>query len=138
MKKFICLLSLIFLASCSSSKKTITSEPLFKIIKSSQEEGGTFSFFETVTEKNEFSMLLNDPDLKDILLPNDIATSNFALINLGAKPDSGYSIKVTLVSETADKIVLKITENKPAVDNDEGSNPLFILKISSKKILELQ
>lgn len=138
MKKVIVLFLCLVLVSCSTHQKISTVEPLFKIIKSSQEQGGTFQFFETITEKNEFSMLSNDPDLKNVVAENDFATCNYALINLGAKPDSGYAINVTLVAETPDKIILKITEIKPETDNTEGSNPLFILKVRSKKALELQ
>lgn len=126
------------LFGCKSAQKSVAPEPLFQIIKSSQEQGGTFKFYETITEKSEFSMLTSDPDLKELISPSDIATYNFALINLGGKPESGYSINVALVQETADKIILKITEVAPATNNDEGSNPLFILKVKSKKTLEFE
>ena len=138
MKKITYLFALLLIVSCGSNKKVVQPEPLFKILKSSQEEGATFKFYESITEKTEFSMLLNDPELKSILQPNDILTCNYALINLGAKPDSGYAIDVTLIAETADKIVLKISEIKPKIDSEEGSNPLFILKVNSKKNLEFQ
>ena len=138
MIKRISFLVVILLVGCSSTKKNSVVEPLFSIIKSNQEQGGTFLFFETITEKNEFSMLANDPDLKNSIASNDISTCNYALINLGAKSDSGYTISISLVAETTDKIVLKITEIKPLTINFEGSNPLFIIKVRSKKSLELQ
>ena len=138
MKKLICCLLLLHLVGCTSNKKVIVAEPLFRIIKSNEGQGGTFKFYETITENSEFSMLVNDPELKEVLQPNDIKTSNYALINLGSKPDSGYTINVYLQSETADKIVLKIVEVKPTEVNSAASSPLFILKINSKKILELQ
>lgn len=137
MKKIICFLFIIHLVSCSSNKKLVVAEPLFKIIKSNEGQGGSFKFYETITENNEFSMLVNDPDLKAILQPNDIKTANYALINLGNKPDSGYTIKVFLESETTDKIVLKIIEVLPTLANSEPSSPLFIIKVNSKKNLEL-
>ena len=138
MKKIISLLLLVLLFGCNAPKTIVVPEPLFKIIKTSQEQGGTFKFYETITEKSEFAMLTSDQDLKDLISPSDIATCNFALINLGGKPESGYSINVALVQETADKIMLKITEIAPATDNEDGSNPLFIIKVNSKKTLELQ
>lgn len=137
MKKISYFLFLICVLSCTSGKKVLATEPLFKILKSSQDQGGSFRFYETVTEKNEFSMVLNDPDLKKIVFPNDIVTCNFAIINLGTKSSKGYAIAVSLEAETSEKITLKITESAPKIDNNEQSNPLFILKINSKKILEL-
>ncbi|MBC7494343.1 MAG: hypothetical protein H7221_04985 [Flavobacterium sp.] len=137
MKKIICFLFIVHLVSCSSNKKLVVAEPLFKIIKRNEGQGGSFKFYETITENNEFSMLVNDPDLKEILQPNDIKTANYALINLGIKPDSGYTIKVFLESETTDKIVLKIIEVLPTLANSEPSSPLFIIKVNSKKNLEL-
>ena len=53
MKKLICCLLLLHLVGCTSNKKVIVAEPLFRIIKSNEGQGGTFKFYETITENSD-------------------------------------------------------------------------------------
>ncbi len=141
MKKTAILFIIIIFASCSSKKGTDTSNQLYKVLVSSDYGGGSFEFYETITEEKEFKMLLGDDEIRKFVKPNDILTSNFILVNLGEKSTSGYKIEISKVEEFADKIVVEIKQKKP----DEGqsslqviTNPYCVVKINSKKPIEIK
>lgn len=140
MKKIICLLLVLVVASCSPTK-TKDTNALYQVLVTSQYGGGNFQFYEIFTEAKEFKMLLGDDELKKLVQPNDINTSNFIILNMGEKTTGGYSIEVVKVEEFSDKIVVTVKENKPGVGEnvtDAITNPYTVVKINSKKPIEIK
>ena len=124
---------LLFCISCSTPKK-IESMPLYEIIKQSEQGGADFQFYEIITEKKEFKMILNDPDLRKKVHQEDILTANFILLNMGQKSSGGYFFTVDTIEETPDNIILTIKENaSKGMVTTVMTNPMCILKINSKK-----
>ncbi len=140
MRKVICFLLILVLASCSSTKTKDTSA-LYQVLVSSEYGGGNFQFYEIFTEAKEFKMLLGDDELKKFVQPNDITTSNFILLNMGEKTTGGYSIEVVNVEELSDKIIVTVKENAPKSGEnvtDAITNPYTVVKINSKKPIEIK
>ena len=141
MKKIIPVLVLLFFASFSTTKNKITENKLYKILVSSDYDGASFRFYELITEPNEFKMLLGDQEIRKFVKPNDIATSNFILVNIGEKNSGGYSIEVTNIEELTDKIVITIKEIAPKSSENVTmaiTNPYAVIKINSKKPIEIK
>ncbi len=141
MRKIAILFIIIIFASCSSKKGTDSSKQLYQVLVSSDYGGGSFEFYETITEEKEFKMLLGDDEIRKFVKPNDILTSNFILVNIGEKSTSGYKIEISKVEEFADKIVVEIKQKKP--DENQSSlqvitNPYCVVKINSKKPIEIK
>jgi len=140
MRKVICLASILIVVACSPTKPKDTGA-LYQVLVSSEYGGGNFQFYEIFTEAKEFKMLLGDDELKKLVQPNDINTSNFILLNMGEKSSGGYSIEVVKVEELTDKIVVTVRENKPAVGEnvtDAITTPYAVVKINSKKPIEIK
>jgi hypothetical protein len=134
-KNIIFILFTLFIFSCGTQKST-TKEGLYEILSQQNEGGAQIKFYEILSEEKEINMLLSDENLKNKIKPSDIKTSNFAIINLGEKSTSGYSISVEKVTELSDRISIKIKENTPKTNEnvmDVISYPFAILKINSKK-----
>ncbi len=141
MKKIIPIVILIMvLNSCSSSKKTTESQ-LYKVLITSEYGGGSFRFYEIITEQKEFNMLLGDEEIKKFVKPNDIKTANFILVNLGEKSNGGYGVEVESIVEEADKVVVNIKEVEPKKGSNVTmaiTNPYAVIKINSKKPIEIK
>lgn len=139
MKKIVPILILAFLYSCSTTKKTVENQ-LYNVLVSSEYGGGNFRFYEIITEAKEFKMLLGDDEIKKFVKPDDIKTSNFILVNLGEKNNGGYGIEVTNVVEESDKVVVTIKETEPKKGNVTMAitNPYAVIKINSKKPIEIK
>ncbi len=140
MKKVIILASILVLASCSSKKNNETNE-LYKVLVSGEYGGGSFQFYEIISEPKEFRMLLGDDELKKMVKPDDITNSNFVLLNMGEKTSGGYSIEVVKVEELTDKIVITVKENSPKAGEmvtTALTNPYSVVKINSKKRIEIK
>lgn len=128
------------LNSCSSSKKPAESQ-LYKVLITSEYGGGSFRFYEIITEQKEFNMLLGDEEIKKFVKPNDIKTANFILVNLGEKSNGGYGVEVESVVEEADKVVVNIKEVEPKKGSNVTmalTNPYAVIKINSKKPIEIK
>lgn len=128
------------LNSCSSSKKTTESQ-LYKVLITSEYGGGSFRFYEIITEQKEFNMLLGDEEIKKFVKPNDIKTANFILVNLGEKSNGGYGVEVESIVEEADKVVVNIKEVEPKKGSNVTmaiTNPYAVIKINSKKPIEIK
>jgi len=141
MRKVISVVIILVLASCSSTKTKDISTPLYSVLISSEYGGGNFQFYEIFTEEKEFKMLLGDEELKKLVQPNDIATSNFVLLNMGEKTSGGYSIEVVNVEELSDKIIVTVKENAPKAGENVTNaitNPYAVVKINSKKPIEIK
>ena len=140
MKKVVFIVFVLFMVGCSSTKTKDTGG-LYSVLVSSEYGGGNFKFYEIFTEAKEFKMLLGDDELKKLVQPNDINTSNFILLNMGEKTTGGYSIEVVNVEELSDKIIVTVKENAPKTgDNvtDAITNPYAVVKINSKKPIEIK
>lgn len=141
MKRIVVLVCVLVLASCSSTKTKDNSNDLYKVLITSEYGGGSFQFYEIITEQKEFNMMLGDDELKKLIKPTDIQTANFILLNLGEKISGGYSVEVVKVEELSDKIVVTVKENSPQSGQMAATvmtNPYTVVKINSKKPIEIK
>ncbi|RZJ67297.1 MAG: protease complex subunit PrcB family protein [Flavobacterium sp.] len=141
MRKIATAFLILFLAACSSTKKTAGTLPLYEVLTSKSDGGGNIRFYEVVSTSDEFRMLLGDENLKRKIKPDDINSANFIILNMGEKRSGGYSIDVEKVEETADKIVVTVKETKPDEDSmttQAITYPYAIVKINSKKTIEIK
>lgn len=139
MKKIV-IVSLVFmLFSCSSTKPPMLSKPLYDVLFGNDYGGASFQFYEIITEEKEFNMLLKDKMIKPYVNKEDITTCNFILVNIGEKQQEGYTIEVNNIEELPDKIVVSIKEIAPkGAATAKTTNPCFVLKIKSKKTIEIK
>lgn len=140
MMKKICLLYTAFiLFSCSSSKPPLLSGVKYDILMRSDYGGAAFQFYEIISEKNEFDMLLNDVLIKPYVKKDDIQSCNFILINMGEKKSEGYTIKVQKIEELSDKIIVTLKEIEPkGIMAQVVTKPCYVIKIKSKKSIEIK
>ncbi len=124
--------------SCGSTKPPLLSKPMYDVLFGSDFGGASFQFYEIITEEKEFNMLLKDKMIKPYVNKVDIATCNFILVNIGEKQKNGYTIDVKILEELPDKIVLSIKEIEPISVPVESTNPCFVVKIKSKKTIEIK
>lgn len=136
MKKLIPILCLIFLYSCSSSKKTVE-KPLYEVLVVNNDGGANIKFYEILTEPKEIMMLLGDETLKKMIKKDDTTKSNFVILNAGPTRESYNRIKIERVVETPTQIevYLKDTQKNTPIDlSDENTvYPYTIIKVNSKK-----
>jgi hypothetical protein len=140
MKRILFLVSSIFLlTACKSTLPPESSYTAYDILFGRDYDGASFQFFEMITEESEYQMLLKDPIISPYLKPNDIQDNNFILVNLGEKPTGGWSIKVEKVKILKDKVEVVIREIPPkGMATTAITTPNFVLKIKSKKPIDLQ
>lgn len=139
MKKYSLLFIVLALTSCSSTKKPMESKPLYDVLFGSDYGGGSFQFYEIISEENEFKMLLGDDMIKQYVKKDDIKTNNFILVNLGEKSSGGYTIKVEKIKELKDKIEVTIKEIPPSgMSISVMTKPCYVIKIKSKKPIEIK
>jgi hypothetical protein len=141
MKRIVVLVCVLVLVSCSSTKTKNNSTDLYKVLISSEYGGGSFQFYEIITEQKEFNMMLGDDELKKLIKPTDIQTANFILLNLGEKSSGGYSVEVVKVEELSDKIMVTVKEIAPQSGQLAATvmtNPYTVVKINSKKPIEIK
>lgn len=139
MKKIVIASLILVLFSSCSTKPPMVSKPLYDILFGSDYGGASFQFYEIISEEKEFSMLLKDKMIKPYVKKEDITTCNFILVNIGEKQKKGYSIEVNSIEELSDKIVVSIKEIEPnTAPVENSSNPCFVIKIKSKKTIEIK
>lgn len=140
MKKIFFLCSVLAIVSCSSTKTNTGSKPLYEILTIQHDGGANIRFNEILTEEKEIKMLQGDENLRKKIQPGDINTSNFVILNMGEKTTPDYSVKVKSVTETADKIIIRIEDPGPS-ENAEAPEyfyPYTIIKINSKKPIMIE
>lgn len=141
MRKIIFVIALVFLYSCGT-QKPLVSQPLYDILLQSEYDGASFEFYEIITEENEFVALLGDDILKKFIKKEDIKTCNFLLLNMGEKPTNGYSITIGKIKELEDRIEVTLKavspKTKSVINTDNYTKPYSIVKIKSKKPIELK
>ncbi len=134
MKKIVFIFIALFLVSCVA-KKEIKSA-LYEVLSENKDDGAKIEFFDIITEPQEFMMIVNDPKLKKKVKPDDIATCNFVIANLGEKPITGYTLEIENVEET-DKNIVFTTKQVPPKNAEKQKqdyvNPFYVLKVNSKK-----
>jgi hypothetical protein len=136
MKKLISVLAVFVLISCGAKKTSESNVALYEVLTQQSDGGGNIKFFEILSEPNEILMLQNDPLLKSKMKQDDIATSNYVILNMGEKSSGGYSIGVEKVEETEKNIIITVKENAPAKDAmviQVISYPYTVVKVHSKK-----
>ncbi len=137
MKKIIVIGIAFVLFSCGSTQiKSTEKKPLFEILTQQKDGGGNLHFFEIISGKEEFNILLGDSKLKKKIKPDDIKTANFIILNMGEKTQEGSTIDVLEAEETPTSIILTIKENDPqtnGIQTAEYIYPYTIVKINSKK-----
>lgn len=140
MIKKIALASLfLVLFSCSSTKQPIVSAVKYDILFGSDYGGASFQFYEIISEKDEFNILLTDDMIKPYVKKNDIETCNFILVNMGEKNKEGYTLKVQKVEELPDKILVTLKEIEPIGNVAQvTTKPCYVIKIKSKKPIEIK
>lgn len=141
MRKVITACVLALLASCATKSVPTGKRPLFEVLTQQENGGGNIQFYEILTEPKEIVMLQNDETLKGKIGATATDTANFVILNMGEKSSGGYSIGVDSVVETADKIIIKIKENKPApgaMVTQAITYPYAVVRINSKKPIEFQ
>ncbi len=140
MIKKIALASLfLVLFSCSSTKQPIVSAVKYDILFGSDYGGASFQFYEIISEKDEFNILLTDDMIKPYVKKNDIETCNFILVNMGEKTKEGYTLKVQKVEELPDKILVTLKEIEPRGNVAQvTTKPCYVIKIKSKKPIEIK
>jgi hypothetical protein len=112
---------------------------MYDVLFGSDFGGASFQFYEIISEEKEFNMLLKDKMIKPYVKKEDIETCNFILVNLGEKQKKGYTIELKSIEELSDKIIVSIKEIEPKGAPDENTtNPCFVVKIKSKKTIEIK
>lgn len=136
MKKYLSLIVIVLLYSCSSTKSTVN-RPLYEVLAVNNTGGANIKFYETLTEPKEINMLLGDEALRKMIKAKDIAESNFLILNAGPTKESYNRVKVEKVIETATviEVYLKDTQkNIESTQQDDTTNyPYSVVKINSKK-----
>lgn len=140
MIKKIAIVSLfLVLFSCSSTKPPLISAVKYDVLFGSDYGGAAFQFYEIISEKDEFNILLTDDMIKPYVKKEDIETCNFILVNMGEKKSEGYTLKVQKVEELPDKIVVTLKEVEPRGSVTQvTTKPCYVLKIKSKKPIEIK
>ncbi len=135
MKKYFLILLIIIVSSCSSVISKDATKPLYEILTVQKDGGASIRFFEILSEEREIKMLLGDDNLKKKIIPNDINTCNFVILNMGEQNTNGNSIGVERVEEKADKIIITTKENKSNSNTItvDYLYPYTIVKVNSKK-----
>jgi hypothetical protein len=136
MKKYLSLIFILVLLSCSGTKSVIEEKPLVEILTNQSDGGGNLHFYEILSEQNEIMMLLSDEHLKKKIKKEDTLKSNFVILNMGEKPSGGYQFKIVRVEETNSNIILYVQELEPNKNETklmETTYPYCVVKINSKK-----
>ncbi len=132
MKK-IAIFAAIVLAGCSAPKP-VASTALYDVLTQQSQGGATIRFYEILTQENEIRMLMSDEALRGKIRPEDMAKSNFVILNMGEKPTAGHSITVAQARETADSVILTIKETAPeGMAAQVMTYPYTVVRVNSKK-----
>jgi hypothetical protein len=136
MKKYLSLIVIVLLCSCSSTKSTVN-RPLYEVLAVNKTGGASIKFYETLTEPKEINMLLGDEALRKMIKAKDIAESNFLILNAGPTKESYNRVKVEKVVETATEIEVYLKDTQKNIEStqqDDTTNyPYSVVKINSKK-----
>lgn len=136
MKKYISLVLILLLYSCSSTKK-IADRPLYEILTVNNDGGANIKFYEILTEPKEINMLLGDETLAKLIKSKDINESSFIILNTGPTKESYNRMKVEKIIETSTEIEVYLKDTQKNLDrmqiDDTTKYPYTVVKVNSKK-----
>lgn len=136
MKKYISLVLILLLYSCSSTKK-IADRPLYEILTVNNDGGANIKFYEILTEPKEINMLLGDETLAKLIKSKDINESSFIILNTGPTKESYNRMKVEKIIETPTEIEVYLKDTQKNLDrmqiDDTTKYPYTVVKVNSKK-----
>ena len=140
MKKIIYIPIALLLFACAT-KKINSKKPLYEILTYQEDGGATIRFYEILSESEEITMLLADPNLKKKIKSDDIKSCNFLILNLGTQVKGDFKYSLESIEESTTSISIKVKEIKSIPDEDNVSDvfyPYIIVKINSKKPIVLK
>lgn len=141
MRKYLALISIVFLYSCSSTKNAID-KPLYEVLTVNNDGGANIKFYEILSEPKEIKMLLGDETLRKMIKQDDIAKSSFLVLNTGPTKESYNRIKVEKVIETPSQIEVYLKDTQKNLDqtmiDDMTKYPYTIVKVNSKKTIVIK
>lgn len=136
MKKYIPLVLVLMLYSCSSTKNT-ASKPLYEVLTVNNDGGANIKFYEILTEPKEINMLLGDETLAKLIKSKDIKESSFVILNTGPTKESYNRMKIEKVIETPAQIEVYLKDTQKNLDitmiDDTTKYPYTVVKVNSKK-----
>lgn len=141
MKKIIYIPIALLLFACATKNSKNSKKPLYEIMSYQEDGGATIRFYEILSESEEITMLLADPNLKKKIKSDDIKSCNFLILNLGPQVKGEYKYLLESIEETSTSIFIKVKEIKSIPDEDNVSDvfyPYIIVKINSKKPIVLK
>lgn len=113
---------------------------LYEVLYTSEYGGTAFEFYEIFSEEKEFKLLLDDPELKKKISPDDIKKASFIILNMGQKNTGGYSIGIKKIVNTKENLQVYIDKKEPKPNEPVTmaiTNPFTIVKINSRKPVQI-
>lgn len=136
MRKYLLLIFVAVLYSCSSTKNT-AEKPLYEVLAVNADGGANIKFYEILSESKEIKMLLGDETLAKLIKQKDIAESSFLVLNSGPTKESLNRIKIDKIVETPTQIEVYIKDTQKNLDvtqiDDLTKYPYTVVKVNSKK-----
>jgi hypothetical protein len=136
MRKFLLLVLIIILFSCSTNKNT-ASKVLYEVLVVNNDGGANIKFYEVLTESKEIKMLLGDATLAKLIKPKDINESSFLILNTGPTKEPYNRMKIEKVVETDTQIEVYLKDTQKNLEataiDDTTKYPYTVLKVNSKK-----
>ncbi len=136
MRKYILIVLLTLLYSCSSTKNT-ANKPLYEVLTVNNDGGANIKFYEILSESKEIKMLLGDETLNKLIKSKDIVDSSFLVLNSGPTNESYNRIKVEKVVETPTQIEVYVKDSQKNLEvtsiDDMTKYPYTVIKVNSKK-----
>jgi hypothetical protein len=136
MKKYISIVLIAVLYSCSTTKNT-AERPLYEVLTVNNDGGANIKFYEILTEPKEINMLLGDETLAKLIKSKDINESSFIILNTGPTKESYNRMKVEKVIETPTQIEVYLKDTQKNLDriqiDDTTKYPYTVVKVNSKK-----
>jgi len=136
MKKYISLIAIVLLYSCSTTKTT-SDKSLYEVLTVNNDGGANIKFYEILTEPKEINMLLGDETLKKLIKSKDINESSFVILNSGPTKENYNRIKIDKVVETPTQIEFYLKDSQKNLEttqiDDTTKYPYTVVKVNSKK-----
>jgi hypothetical protein len=136
MRKYISIIMIAVLYSCSTTKNT-PNKQLYEVLSVNNDGGANIKFYEILTEEKEIKMLLGDETLAKLIKSKDIVESSFLVLNAGPTKESLNRVKIEKIVETPTQIEVYLKDTQKNLDttqiDDETKYPYTVVKVNSKK-----
>lgn len=136
MRKYLLLILVAILYSCSSTKNT-AEKPLYEVLAVNTDGGANIKFYEILSESKEIKMLLGDETLAKLIKQKDITESSFLVLNSGPTKESLNRVKIEKVLETPTQIEVYVKDTQKNLEvtqiDDLTKYPYTVVKVNSKK-----